>query len=87
MTSKQHDLNEWQAERSPMRSTVERDELRRGLSVPRILEGIEDNPAARGLRRAIVDRPDDEDPRRFGGGLPVIQCWPVRDPPVGRPGT
>jgi hypothetical protein len=62
MPSKRQNLNEWQTERSPMRSTMERDELRR--ATPRKIEGIDDNPAVWDLRRNIVERPDDEDPRR-----------------------
>ena len=63
MTTKRHDLNEWQPERSPMRSTVERDQQRHAQSIPRILEGIEDNPAVRELRQAIIAQPDDAEPR------------------------
>jgi uncharacterized protein (TIGR02996 family) len=59
--SKRHDLNEWQMEPSQLRSTAERDELRRALATTRMVERVEDNPT---LWQEIVARPDDDEPRR-----------------------
>jgi uncharacterized protein (TIGR02996 family) len=60
MTSKQHDLTEWQPEPSLMRTTAEREAVRHALSTSIMVQRIEDNPS---LRQEIIARPNDDDPR------------------------
>lgn len=58
---KQSNLNEWQREPPRLRSTAERDRLRRTLSTTQMVERVENSPT---LWQAIMDRPEDDEPRR-----------------------
>jgi hypothetical protein len=55
-TSKRHDLNEWQIERSLLRSTAERAALRPALATTRMVERVEDpiRQAVRPLPAAVL---------------------------------